>query len=656
MATLAANASPEEIFEEIAFQNVLLESLDAGADDHGERRQEIEDTIAGLEARLPAEDGQEQNNDDTAIPEDVTWTGDEPWPFDHWTEEENGLAGWSNTEVYDAAPPANVTPTESGGSSSASSFQTSSLKRPHDTLNLTPDSEALSRSKRPTPNLSRSGTPSSLSSLDVGSLQVQARRQNSYATETARRRQLMAERAAQRRRERERTDAEFAALLSQRSPEPAPTAGPSRAAPDINTLPGPFDNWVDPDSSTWHSTAETLAPVFTRIKAERQRSPSPAPQRSSSVANWPTQVVDLTGSDDEDDVVPYNQVPLPDHPQPFIPPPQNSHSVINNAYQRALAIGRSAFTTFGDYANPWSELENLLNPASSSHTPGRYESVYDPVAGMPQPGHVDWDSVLQNSETTKEDLLKLMDNVRPDEEIPVDMQPVKVEGLEVALKPYQAAGLKWLQDMDAGSNKGGILADDMGLGKTVQAIALMVTRRSEDPLRKTNLILAPVALLRQWKEEIMSKVRPGRHRLSVFIHHANSKAKSFSELRNYDVVLTTFGTIASELKRHDRYQARKKADPEAVERADEKTIFISQNSKFFRIIIDEAQCIKNKSTQTAQAVYLLQARSRFCMTGTPMMNSVDELQSLIRFIRIKPYKTTGSTQGDSAPPDEAVED
>ncbi len=57
----------------------------------------------------------------------------------------------------------------------------------------------------------------------------------------------------------------------------------------------------------------------------------------------------------------------------------------------------------------------------------------------------------------------------------------------------------------------------------------------------------------------------------------------------------------------------------------------------FRIIIDEAQCIKNKKTATAQAACHLQSLSRFCMTGTPMMNNVGELYSLIHFLRIRPY-------------------
>ncbi|KAH0335571.1 hypothetical protein KCU81_g8947, partial [Aureobasidium melanogenum] len=258
-----------------------------------------------------------------------------------------------------------------------------------------------------------------------------------------------------------------------------------------------------------------------------------------------------------------------------------------------------------------------------------------------------WDMFDVESVDTKEELRKLMENIQPDDASKIaNEEDVPVDGLTIKLKPYQFAGLEWLQKMENGSNKGGILADDMGLGKTVQAISLMVTNRSEDPVNKTTLILAPVALLRQWEQEIMTKVKPGRHRLHTFIHHSSAKKKSHKDLRDFDVVLTTFGTIAAELKKIEKYELRKKADPMAQPRDDEKCMFIGPDCKWYRVIIDEAQCIKNKTTKTARAAFYLQARSRFCMTGTPMMNSVEELYSLIHFLRIKPYNNWNKFRSD----------
>ena len=163
------------------------------------------------------------------------------------------------------------------------------------------------------------------------------------------------------------------------------------------------------------------------------------------------------------------------------------------------------------------------------------------------------------------DIKNLLENIRPDEELdagPRSRIGTPEDMTEAAtLYEHQKLGLKWLMDMEAGSNKGGILADDMGLGKTVQAIALMVKNRPEDDSRKTTLIVAPVALLRQWESEISLKVKPEK-RLSTYIYHA-SKGKNITwqALRRYDVVLTTYGTLAAEYNRKVVIDTTRRANP-----------------------------------------------------------------------------------------------
>ena len=203
--------------------------------------------------------------------------------------------------------------------------------------------------------------------------------------------------------------------------------------------------------------------------------------------------------------------------------------------------------------------------------------------------------------------------------------------MKYPLMEHQKLGLAWMKSMEEGSNKGGILADDMGLGKTIQALALMVTRQSTELERKTTLIIAPVALIQQWKREIERMLRPEKHQLSVYILHGG-RSTGFDNLKKYDVVLTTFGTIASEFKRKAIWGPRVGDDPTS-------TILpiLGNRSKFYRVIIDEAQCIKNKSTKAASGCCCIQSTYRWCMSGTPMMNSVSELYSLIRFLKIGPY-------------------
>jgi SNF2 family DNA or RNA helicase len=153
--------------------------------------------------------------------------------------------------------------------------------------------------------------------------------------------------------------------------------------------------------------------------------------------------------------------------------------------------------------------------------------------------------------------------------------------MSAALMEHQKLGLTWLKRQEEGTNKGGILADDMGLGKTIQAIALMVVRASEDPRRKTNLIVAPVALLRQWELEIKDKIKP-RHALKVFKHHGAAKKSSFKQLREYDVVLTTFGTLAAESKRREKWLETLKENPTAIPTAKEQLALLGDDCLWYR--------------------------------------------------------------------------
>lgn len=247
---------------------------------------------------------------------------------------------------------------------------------------------------------------------------------------------------------------------------------------------------------------------------------------------------------------------------------------------------------------------------------------------------------LTNDPTrTSAEIKSLLENIRPDEDLPAENREGTPNEMTYPLMEHQKLGLAWMKNMEEGSNKGGILADDMGLGKTIQALALMVSRRSTDPNRKATLIVAPVALMKQWEREISQKLKSGReNRLTCFILHGVNRHTTWEQLRNYDVVLTTFGTLANEVKRKDKIEAEKRMNPNwrPTGKADHLPL-LGEDCKWYRVIIDEAQCIKNKHTKAAIGAAQLQALTRFCMSGTPMMNNVGELYSLIHFLRIKPY-------------------
>ncbi|KAI5464047.1 SNF2 family N-terminal domain-containing protein [Mariannaea sp. PMI_226] len=230
----------------------------------------------------------------------------------------------------------------------------------------------------------------------------------------------------------------------------------------------------------------------------------------------------------------------------------------------------------------------------------------------------------------------LLQNIRPDMDIPERNRDGTPAGLKRPLYPHQELAVAWMKKMEQGTNHGGILADDMGLGKTISTLALLLANPATTR-PKTNLIVGPVALMRQWQEEILTKTKLS-HRLSVIIHH--NKKSTPEELLKYDVVLTTYGTLASELKRLEKYleeNADRNIDMNDRTLAEKCPLLHPTKAKFYRVVLDEAQCIKNKDTQTAKACAKLKAKYRWCLTGTPMMNGVGELYSLLNFLQIKPY-------------------
>jgi SNF2 family DNA or RNA helicase len=197
---------------------------------------------------------------------------------------------------------------------------------------------------------------------------------------------------------------------------------------------------------------------------------------------------------------------------------------------------------------------------------------------------------------------------------------------------------------DNKNTRGGILADDMGLGKTISSLALILARPSADQRCKvrtislksdlkfsnssqTTLIVGPVALVRQWEREFQKKIKTSK-RLSVLMAHGTKKQKlTWDVVRNYDVVLTTYGTLGAELKKREKWEEDQKRKGHFL--ANEMDIppayffpFLGAKSMFYRVILDEAQCIKGKNTLAARGACQLEAKLRWCLSGTPIMNSV----------------------------------
>jgi superfamily II DNA or RNA helicase len=170
------------------------------------------------------------------------------------------------------------------------------------------------------------------------------------------------------------------------------------------------------------------------------------------------------------------------------------------------------------------------------------------------------------------------------------------------LRPYQREGLGWLTALDR-AGVGGLLADDMGLGKTVQLLAFLAglagRARGDGPA----LVVAPRSLVFNWKREA-ARFAPN---LRVLDHSGADRRPPGDHFRELDLVLTTYGTL--------------RRDVEAF-----------ANVPLGALVLDEAQAIKNESSETARAVRRLRAERRFALSGTPIENHLGELWSIFEVI------------------------
>ncbi len=181
----------------------------------------------------------------------------------------------------------------------------------------------------------------------------------------------------------------------------------------------------------------------------------------------------------------------------------------------------------------------------------------------------------------------------PEIEAPADLQPI--------LRPYQTSGYQWLNYLnDVGW--GGILADDMGLGKTIQALSMLHHYKEINGDLKA-IVICPTTLIYNWKNEV-NKFTPS---LSWHIHHGSIRSRNVEELQKYNIIITTYGTLRSDIQ-------------------------LLLKIAFDYVILDESQAIKNPSSKVTKAACLLTAKNRLCMSGTPLQNNTFDIFAQMNFL------------------------
>jgi hypothetical protein len=176
------------------------------------------------------------------------------------------------------------------------------------------------------------------------------------------------------------------------------------------------------------------------------------------------------------------------------------------------------------------------------------------------------------------------------------------DGFGALLRPYQERGLGWLAFMD-NLGVGAVLADDMGLGKTIQVLALLELERQQGGAGPT-LLVCPMSLVANWQREA-ARFTP---KLAVHVHHGAERltGKQLQQVAGDDLVLTTYA-----LALRDQYELAEVG--------------------WRRIVVDEAQAIKNGAAKQSRAIRALPAARRIALTGTPVENRLADLHSIMEF-------------------------
>jgi non-specific serine/threonine protein kinase len=183
------------------------------------------------------------------------------------------------------------------------------------------------------------------------------------------------------------------------------------------------------------------------------------------------------------------------------------------------------------------------------------------------------------------------------------IQPHPVpSGFTGELRPYQKTGLDWMHFLhDYGF--GGCLADDMGLGKTIQVLAFLQSLKEQGKAGAAVLLVVPKSLITNWQRETARFVPD----LRIKEYMGNARKKDTAEFDQYDIILTTYGTML-------------------------RDVDLLRTYRFHYVILDESQAIKNPLAQSAKACRLLNSEHRLVMSGTPVENNTFELWSQFAFL------------------------
>ncbi len=301
--------------------------------------------------------------------------------------------------------------------------------------------------------------------------------------------------------------------------------------------------------------------------------------------------------------------------------------------------------TFGEYNIPFIRLKNHIMSGKRE-----FKLPNGEIAILPEEWFSRYQGIIQFSHEKNEMIqlkkhhFQLLDHFKEESGIKINipdfrkltkMQNLKPceppEKINADMRPYQVEGYNWMYFLH-NNGFGGCLADDMGLGKTLQTLALLLKLKIEGRMPNTDkiqhsstlprqldifnqctegtenhcatsMIVMPLSLVHNWQNEI-NKFTP---QLNTYVHTGNYRVQDPTVFLDYDIILTTYGVIRNDLE-------------------------ILRKIKFFYLILDESQVIKNPESKIFKSIKQIQTEHRLVLTGTPIENSLIDLWSQLSFL------------------------
>eukprot|EP00178_Gracilaria_changii_P001837 TRINITY_DN125_c0_g2_i1.p1 TRINITY_DN125_c0_g2~~TRINITY_DN125_c0_g2_i1.p1 ORF type:complete len:908 (-),score=186.98 TRINITY_DN125_c0_g2_i1:2791-5514(-) len=364
---------------------------------------------------------------------------------------------------------------------------------------------------------------------------------------------------------------------------------------------------VDDDDDSDIELVPQPSPVMERLGPRRFAFAASSSRPSASTARQFTPVIDLDGP------TAYGAAPLVPQ-QPFFRAPPT----------QPLPSFSSSATSALDILQAICEQQHAQSAQPACSTPSYPEAHTTHTKSTAQ------SPVKEPTTVGKDDLKEILRNNRLSSEATAEV--ATPPQMTVTLLKHQRQALAWMlererDDKPPGNPRGGILADDQGFGKTLSTIALIIADHSTREVcydRAGSLIVAPTSVLSQWAGEFEERIEAG-FRPKVLLYHGRNRRKMAPLLFKNDVVITSYGVLANEY-------------PKILQRGDQKAAVNRRSPgplfqvKWHRVILDEAQAIKNFRSDRCKAAIEINAIHRWSLTGTPIQNTVDDVYAQFLYL------------------------